>query len=131
MNQSYLIQQRRQLLAFTRLLASYGCAGAGETLCDECGPCEARIWLETHNQSAPKPQPAMTDREREVLREFPSNADWQRPMDVGGRDGTDHSAVIMRLVQKGYVEMKEWGGHCKISWRYRRVAPPAVRTEKD
>lgn len=128
MNHSYAMQQRRQLLAFTRLLASYGCAADGEALCNECGPCEARLWLEAHDQTKPLLRARLKTREEEVLRAFPMDADWLRPMDIGGRDGSDHSAVIMRLVQKGYVEMKEWGGHCKISWRYRRVASRTERT---
>lgn len=123
MNQSYLIQTRRELLAFARLLASYGCAGDGDTPCGKCGPCEASDWLTSRGLREPKPLPPLNEREAEILREMPHGDgcdDWLRPMDCGGRDGSDHSRVLMRLVAKGYVEMKEWGGHCRGSWRYRR-----------
>lgn len=122
MNHSYCLQQRRQLLGFTRLLSSYGCSGPGDTTCDACGPCEARLWLEAHNVYRPAPLPKLAPREAEVLLDIPSGDDWWRPMDCGGRDGSDHSRVLMKLAEKGYVEMKEWGGHCRGSWRYRRIA---------
>lgn len=121
MNKSYLIQQRRQLLAFTRLLASYGCAGSDDKPCGSCSPCEASLWLEDRRLSSPLQLPKLTPREAEVLRDIPSGDDWWRPMDCGGRDSSDHSRVLMKLAEKGYVEMKEWGGHCRVSWRYRRI----------
>jgi hypothetical protein len=31
---------------------------------------------------------------------------WVRPMDIGGRDGSDHSAILKRLAAKGYAERR-------------------------
>lgn len=131
-NVAYLVQQRRELAVFTRLLASYGCAGDGDKPCGECGPCEASRWLKDHAQTLARPRRGLTPREREVFDCFPlpsrsalqgkpARKEWLRPMDVGGHDASDHSAVLQRLVIKGYVEMREWGGHVRPSWRYRRV----------
>lgn len=111
MNKAYLIQSRRQLLVFARILAGYGCAGNGETVCGTCSPCEARQWLEERNLTGPQRLPALNERETEVLRELlKDNQEWLRPMDCGGTDSSDHSRVLQRLVIKGYVEMKPWGG---------------------
>ena len=63
----------------------------------------------------------MTERDREVLVELPTD-EWVRPMDVGGRDSSHHSATLRKLVHYGLAEQKRHyvgvsGGH----WRYRRV----------
>lgn len=44
----------------------------------------------------------LTLREQEVLNELDS--EWSRPMDVGGRDGSDHSRVLKSLARKGVIE---------------------------
>lgn len=51
----------------------------------------------------------LTEREIEVLRELvPSCSDeaprWMRPMDVGGSNGSHHSATLAKLVRKGLAE---------------------------
>lgn len=51
----------------------------------------------------------LTARERELLADLP-NDEWVRPMDIGGRDGSNHSYLLNRLVQKGYAERKDRGG---------------------
>jgi hypothetical protein len=40
----------------------------------------------------------LTEREEEILYQLPN--DWCRPMDIGGRDGSDHSAVLKRLAER-------------------------------
>lgn len=36
----------QQAIGHVRVLAGYECAGSGDTACGECGPCEARAFLE-------------------------------------------------------------------------------------
>lgn len=55
----------------------------------------------------------MTERQFEVLnalyshrgygRNSTGNASWARPMDVGGRDGSHHSATLRALVRGGWA----------------------------
>lgn len=33
--------------------------------------------------------------------------EWFRPMDIGARSGTDHSAVLNALVKKGLMESRQ------------------------
>lgn len=64
----------------------------------------------------------LTPRQEEVLNELPDEG-WWRPMDIGGRDGSDHSAVLASLVKKGLAERKHRGGAVHISrasYVYRR-----------
>jgi hypothetical protein len=67
----------------------------------------------------------LTERDQETLNEVPTD-EWVRPMDIGGRDSSHHSATLRKLVRYGLVEQKRHyvglsGGH----WRYRRRNPPA------
>lgn len=34
---------------------------------------------------------------------------WVRPMDLGGRDGSNHSNILRQLERKGLVESKQRG----------------------
>lgn len=34
---------------------------------------------------------------------------WVRPMDIGGSDGSHHSATLKRLIRRGIVERKKRG----------------------
>lgn len=58
---------------------------------------------------------------------------WLRPMDMGGRDGSNHSAILSALVRKGLVERKQRGGHiasARGSYLYRITADgQAARSE--
>lgn len=50
---------------------------------------------------------------------------WLRPMDMGGRDGSGHSAILGALVRKGLVERTQRGGHiasARGSYLYRITA---------
>lgn len=63
----------------------------------------------------------LTDRDLEVLDQLPTD-EYVRPMDVGGRNSSHHSATLAKLVRYGLAEQKRHyrgitGGH----WRYRRV----------
>lgn len=48
----------------------------------------------------------LTAREREVLAQLKEDwpNEWVRPMDIGGRDGSDHSRVLKALAVKGLLE---------------------------
>lgn len=52
----------------------------------------------------------LSPREAELLAEVKvmgfDVGEWFRPMDVGGRNGSDHSYVLGRLVAKGYLEAR-------------------------
>lgn len=71
----------------------------------------------------------MKPREFEVLQNL-DDTRWQRPMDVGGHDGSHHSYTLKRLVQQGWAEEKRGGGYARGRARhafyYRRT--PAGRT---
>lgn len=74
----------------------------------------------------------LTEREREVLKEL--TADWVRPMDIGGRNGSDHSQVLSSLVRKGLVERKQRSafGRSRGSYLYRNPTyqPPPKTPRK-
>lgn len=58
---------------------------------------------------------------------------WQRPMDMGGRDGSDHSALLAALVRKGLVEREQRGGagaaYARGSYLY-RITPEGEAVRK-
>jgi len=57
--------------------------------------------------------PEISDRDREVLREIAWYGGWARPMDVGARDGSHHSATLRKLAGRGLVERKKLHAiHC-------------------
>jgi len=69
-------------------------------------------------QPIPDAAPTLTDRQLDVL--WQVDETWLRPMDMGGRDGSDHSAVLAALVRKGLVERKQRGGsYSRGSYLYR------------
>lgn len=47
---------------------------------------------------------------------------WVRPMDVGGRDASHHSATLNKLVRLGLAERKRRAGHIRPSYLYRAKA---------
>ncbi|SLC72248.1 Uncharacterised protein [Mycobacteroides abscessus subsp. massiliense] len=49
---------------------------------------------------------ALTDNQIEVLLQFGRESGWLRPLDLGGRDGSNHSAILAQLVRRGLVESK-------------------------
>lgn len=57
----------------------------------------------------------------ELLRTFDSPDGWARPMDLGGSDGSNHSQVLTRMVERGLVERQERGGWTRKSYRYRLI----------
>lgn len=67
----------------------------------------------------------LTAREQAVLEDLPD--DWVRPMDIGGRDGSDHSAILRRLALRGYAERRRRNtfanerGSRRGSYEYRRM----------
>ncbi len=121
-----IAQERRQMAGFVRLLASYGCVQSGEDQadCGECGPCEASAWLSERGLSDAPRLGELSDREIDLLGDLIRQRGWSRPMDIGGYDGSDHSAVLARLVIKGYAEMKAHGGvmgNARSGHRYRAL----------
>ncbi|MBV9869446.1 MAG: hypothetical protein JO214_02370 [Frankiaceae bacterium] len=52
----------------------------------------------------------LTPRQAELLAEIRAHGfdvgEWFRPMDVGGRSGSDHSRVLTELVDKGELESR-------------------------
>lgn len=52
----------------------------------------------------------MTERELLVLRRLAAHSsEFVRPMDIGGRDGSYHSAVLARLCKKGFAAREPRG----------------------
>ena len=48
------LSKQAELIRLVRLLASYPCAGVGQepddpNVCNQCGPCEARLWVERYD----------------------------------------------------------------------------------
>lgn len=50
---------------------------------------------------------------------------WFRPMDLGGWDGSYHSATLAKFVRYAWVERRLRGGHTRTAYAYR--AKPAGR----
>ncbi|MDF2506248.1 MAG: hypothetical protein K0Q52_107 [Microbacterium sp.] len=61
----------------------------------------------------------LTELQLEVLDQVGTR--WLRPMDMGARDGSHHSAVLAALVRKGLVERTQRGGlaYARGSYVYR------------
>jgi hypothetical protein len=51
--------------------------------------------------------PRLSDRQRDVLDSLAVFGDWARPMDVGARDSSHHSATLSALSRRGLVERKK------------------------
>ena len=49
----------------------------------------------------------ISDRQRDVLRSLAAYGDWAQPMDVGGRDGSHHSATLGQLARHGLAARKK------------------------
>ena len=49
----------------------------------------------------------LTERQRDVLDSLAVFGDWARPMDIGARDWSHHSATLSRLADRGLVERKK------------------------
>ena len=63
----------------------------------------------------------VSERDVRVLDQLDTE-EWVTPMQIGGRDGSHHSATLARLVKQGLVERRERGGVVKASYVY-RLAP--------
>lgn len=50
-----------------------------------------------------------TARQREILETMRGVTFWVRPMDIGGRDASWHSAVLKQLARRGLVEQRARG----------------------
>lgn len=49
----------------------------------------------------------LTQRQHDLLKDIRySGHTWHRPMDLGGGDSSDHSAVLNQLTRKGLVQRK-------------------------
>lgn len=55
---------------------------------------------------------------------------WFRPMDIGARDGSHHSATLARLVKRGAVLRHERGGQCRPAYMYRRAGAAICPSER-
>ena len=53
----------------------------------------------------PRTRP-LTDNQLEVLRQFGSETGWLRPLDLGGSNRSNHSAVLAQLQRRGLVDSK-------------------------
>lgn len=50
----------------------------------------------------------LTENQSALLEQFdPADATWLRPLDLGGRDGSNHSAVLAQLARRGLVEVRQ------------------------
>ena len=117
--------------------------------------------IHTHNQHrGPKPSPAAHGsvrslRDQETLSALrraternagPGRNGWVRPMDIGGRNGSHHSATLSRLVKLGFAEERRrccsvigalGSSRAGKLYRYRAKAPndevrhSAGKTERD
>lgn len=73
----------------------------------------------------------ISEREREVL-EALSYTEWLRPMDIGGRDGSHHSATLAKLVARGIVERRSRSAwQTRGSYRYLRLDCPHDLNDND
>lgn len=51
--------------------------------------------------------PRLSDRQRDLLHSLARYDGWARPMDIGARDGSHHSATLSQLARQGLVERKK------------------------
>ena len=80
----------------------------------------------------------LTEVQLRILRTL-SPERWQRPMDVGGKDGSSHSYALLRLCTLGLVERRRRPslanalGSTRGSWEYRLIKPSelAVRFTRE
>ena len=49
----------------------------------------------------------ISERARDVLESLAAYGDWARPMDIGARDGSHHSATLSQLARHRLVERKK------------------------
>jgi hypothetical protein len=49
----------------------------------------------------------ISDRQKDVLESLAAYGDWAQPMDIGGRDGSHHSATLNQLVRRGLADRKK------------------------
>ena len=50
---------------------------------------------------------ALSDRQLDILESLVAFEGWAQPMDIGGRDGSHHSATLKTLTNQGLVERKK------------------------
>jgi hypothetical protein len=55
----------------------------------------------------PQADRKLSDRQRDVLDSLAVHGSWARPMDIGARDGSHHSATLSGLTKRGLVERKK------------------------
>lgn len=53
------------------------------------------------------PIPKISDRQLDVLDSLAVFGDWARPMDIGARDGSHHSATLSQLARHDLVERQK------------------------
>ena len=72
----------------------------------------------------------LTERDFDTLNEM-SGGDWLRPMDVGGRNGSHHSATLTKLWARGLVERQQRSARMtRGSWEYRITQAGIERLKK-
>ena len=54
----------------------------------------------------------ISSRQLDVLRALARFGDWARPMDIGGRDGSHHSAALSQLARHGLADRKKLHANC-------------------
>jgi len=67
-------------------------------------------------------RPALSERQRAVLDSLAVYGGWARPMDIGARDGSHHSATLAGLAGRGLAERKKLHAiHCYNGSTHRKV----------
>ncbi len=61
----------------------------------------------------------LSARDRELLELICSVRGWVRPMDLGGKDGSHHSATLAKFVRHGWARRRLRGGHTRGAYAYR------------
>jgi hypothetical protein len=61
----------------------------------------------------------LSARDRDLLELVCSVRGWVRPMDLGGKDGSHHSATLAKFVRYGWVHRRLRGGHTRAAYSYR------------
>lgn len=54
-----------------------------------------------------RPADELSNHQRTVLNSLAALSGWARPMDIGARDGSHHSATLSGLARRGLVERKK------------------------
>jgi hypothetical protein len=77
------------------------------TISSAVAMCMKKMTLLPRQTDKQPRHPRLSDRQHDVLDSLAVFGDWARPMDIGARDGSHHSATLSGLASHGLVDRKK------------------------